>query len=223
MTRIAHSIALSVVCIASVSASGQLVTRLSVPGIQPLTSESLIEALDAGEKSGPIANDPMRSRLAEMDRKRVDGSMTASDAARFAVLMEKWPFEFQIITPYSQATTLAAEAKRRFLPRPSVTVDELNVYHQVRIHVSPAGDFTLATSIENVVLKRGSDVVQPVKRAVKPVELRNAVGGVRTVTEGDFTFPIPAFDGSASIVIVFVSPDRNKEWTMTTPELNALK
>ena len=77
--------------------------------------------------------------------------------------------------------------------------------------------------IENVVVKRGVEVVRPLNTTVKPVEIRNGLGASRMVAEGDFTFPFSAFDPSSEITLVLVGKVGNVEWRVTREELSRMK
>jgi hypothetical protein len=193
---------------------------LTPPGIQPLTAESLQQALMEGETAGPRLMVPVTMRAE--DYKRKQNTITPADAVLFAALMEPMPFGFWIVTPYSSATILSETAKRSFQPRPVLSLVELNS-RQVVVHVGAAGRFADALSIQHVVLKRGSQVVRPINEDIKPVQIQNGLGAARTVSEGDFTFPFPAFDPSMPVTIVMVGPTQNFEWTITIEELARMK
>jgi hypothetical protein len=223
-----HLAILVVVAIASMTAHTataqaipQMKTTLDLPGIQPLNAGTLEKALAAGEHSGDAINDPMSMRSADCTKKTRDRSITVTDAALCADLMTDSPFAFFIQSPYTLATALASNAKRKFASRPQVTLDDLNG-RQVVVHVGVA-DFVAKDVIENVVVKRGVGVLQPLKATVTPVEIRNGLGASRTVAEGDFTFTFAAFDPSSGITLVLVGKLGNVEWKITSEELLRMK
>lgn len=194
---------------------------LSVPGIQPLDADTLRQALNYGETKGPLQNHPWLMRANEYKTMN-PATMTVEDAGRFAKLMDPMPFNFFISSPYSYATLMGADAKRRYDAPPSLIPEQLNA-RQVIVHVGPSDGFSEADAVENVVIKRGRGVIQPVEKRVSPLEIRNRLGGSRTVSEGDFSFPFSAFDPSAPITLVVIGTRGNVEWPMTPTELARLK
>jgi hypothetical protein len=195
--------------------------ELAPSGMQPLTAESLRSALIEGEKNGARMNDSMGALMEKMAAR---GDVTsADDLPRAASLMTSPPqYSFVLWSPYSAATLLSAEAKRRFEPRQTPSFDDLN-RQQIVVAVVPSSNFLKAGSIENVVIKRGSTVLRPIKSEVVPVEIRNGLGARRTVSKGDFTFPFSAFDPSASTTVVLIGDAGNFEWTITREELARMK
>jgi hypothetical protein len=167
--------------------------------MRPLTAESLQRALAEGEEQRVNVN----SRR-----------MLAGD--------DDFPASLSLWTPYSEATMRAAAARRRFEPRPTMSLDELN-RHQIEVVVRPFADFTKAVAIDNVMIKRGSAVVRALKADVKPVEIRNGLGARRMVSEGTFTFPFSAFDPSEPITLVLIGRARNYEWFVPRDELARMK
>ncbi len=201
----------------------QLKTTLDLtpPGIQPLTAESLQRALAEGERNGPHLNDSLGWLLDKMASR---GDVTSTDdLPRAALLMSTSPpFTFVLWSPYTEATSRAATAKRQFQPRPTLSMDDLN-RQQVVVTVVPSSNFLKAAAIENVVIKRGTDVLRAIKADVKPVEIGNLAGAKRTVSEGHFTFPFSAFDASGPITIVLIGNSGNFEWIVTREELARMK
>jgi len=94
---------------------------------------------------------------------------------------------------------------------------------QIVLHIGPSASFADADAIENVVLKRGADIVRPINRQVTPVDIRNAFSATRTVSEGDFTFPFSAFDPPTGVTIVMIGRTGNFEWALATAELARMK
>jgi len=200
----------------------QLITRLDLTpsGMQPLTAESLQNALVEGEQTGAHMNDSMGMLIRKMN---AGGDPTsADDLPRAASLMTPIRFSFVLWSPYSEASMLSATAKRRFELRPTPSLEDLN-RRQIVVEVTPSADFTKAAAIENVVIRRGSAILRPINADVRPVEIRNALGARRMVSEGSFTFPFAAFDPSAPITVVLIGEAGNFEWTVTREELARMK
>jgi uncharacterized coiled-coil protein SlyX len=149
-----YIVSLSFVVLLTVSAPAQqLITTLDMtpPGMQPLTVEALQSALVEGERSGARINDSMGKLLEKMASRR--DVTSADDLPRAALLMGDVHFSFVFWSPYSEATLQSATAKRRFEPRPTPSLDDLNG-RQIMVTVVPSADFTKAAAIENVVIKR---------------------------------------------------------------------
>ncbi len=196
----------------------------TIPGIQPLTPESLQQALkdgdeDSMERALHDANDPMLQMLGtQADRAKV---FDFSPLPIFANIMKE-RFYFIIKSPYQTAKSLSRTARLKFEPRPTVSVADLNS-RQVVIHVYPSDNFAKADAIQNVVIKRGSEVLRPIKAVVTPTEIKNLTGATRIVAEGDFTFPFGAFDPSTAITIALIGKDGTHEWPLTRIDLARMK
>jgi hypothetical protein len=221
MTQV-FSVTLALLLMSSSAPAQQLKSTLDLapPGMQPLTAESLQSALVEGETNGARRNDSM-GRLMEKMAARGDVTSTA-DLPRAALLMTEPAFSFVLWSPYSEATLLSATAKRRFEGRPTPSTNDLN-RQQIVVTVRPSANFTTAAAIENVVIKRGSAVLRPIKADVTPIEIVNGLGVRRTVSEGHFTFPFLAFDPAAPITVVLIGEGRNFEWVITREELALMK
>jgi hypothetical protein len=206
----------------SAPAAQQLITTLdkTPSGMQPLTAQTLQNALLEGEKNGARMNDSMGRLLEKMASR--GGVTSTDDLPRAALLMTDLQFLFVLWSPYSEATLLSATAKRRFELRPTPALEDLN-RQQIVVTVVPSASFTKAAAIESVVIKRGSDVLHPIKAEVKPVEIQNGLGARRTVSEGNFTFPFSAFDPSAPITVVLLGEGGSFEWVITREELARMK
>lgn len=184
-------------------------------GIEPLTTESLEIAVKATNGELAVSASPIGVKM---------DTLSHSDRAsvgELQKLIKDAPFSVLISTPYSRAGFVAAEARRKFQPPPTIRIDELNA-EGLTIEVSPGG-FTSADAIENVVLKRGDAIMRPLASNVVPVTIENAMGAKKDVSRGSFRFPINAFAPTSPVTIILVGRSRNFEIPLTVVELSKLR
>jgi hypothetical protein len=95
----------------------------------------------------------------------------------------------------------------------------------VDIVVTPGPSFLTADAIQDVVLKRGDQIIRPLARNVAPTTVQNAMGASRTLAEGRFTFDMAAFSTSTPgpVTIVLIGQRGNFEWDMYSNELDSLR
>ena len=92
-----------------------------------------------------------------------------------------------------------------------------------RIYVSPAGDFDRADSIHRVVIRRGTETIQPITTTIAPVVLTSRGNLKKQVSKGFFAFPINAFAPSADISIVLTGSLGESVCTLDRHTLAALR
>lgn len=80
-----------------------------------------------------------------------------------------------------------------------------------------------ATSVENVIIKRGDDVILPSAKRLMPHRYRNAFNASATATDGRFTFPMRSFAADQAITIVIIGTGRNLEIELTPNLLRGLR
>lgn len=180
-------------------------------GIRPLTEATLAEAVTLGTDKGIEGVVQISSPAIIFLRLH-----TMLDFGRSAPLMDqytKWtsmPYVVDFRTPFVSAAAAAAEAQRKFQPQPTLRLADLNTAGVV-VSVSPGGDFSSAESIENVVFRRGTQVIKPTAAKVSPKTIRNRLGASRDLTEGNFTFDFSTFEPTAPVTMVLVGPTSNIE------------
>jgi hypothetical protein len=208
-------------------------------GIQPLTQETAQAAANEGatQASPSPLNDPKEIRLRARLAINVTGqpvpcphlpcpvsyptqreALAASDAIGRQI--ESMPFGFQILTPYTIVVALARDAARTFTTPTFPSIPALNA-GLVQIVVSP-GSGMMDDIIQNVVIKRGGQVIKPLKAVVVPVVLTNAFGAKWESARGTFTFEFATFAPDQAITIVLIGRG-DHAWTMPPEELSQLK
>lgn len=192
-------------------------------GIQPLTPDNFsaakAEAVRPGRvlvlpdgrrvtpTPGPL-NSPLRIRLARNDRQ-----------SRYQV--EGMPFGFLIVSPYVAVVDITREAVRRSRQPEYPSIEQLNAA-LVSIIVTPDTDMR-SDVIENAVIRRGDQVIKPLKAVVMPEVLTNGFGARKESASGRFTFDFASFAPDQGITIVLIGRAGNHEWTMPPEELSQLK
>lgn len=149
-------------------------------------------------------------------------SPSGDEGLQIIAAHKRAPFRFYLHTPFSRAVGAYQEAARKFQPTPTLTPDELNA-GLVVVSVEPSDDLSRADSIENVVVKRGSDIIRPAKSDVTPATFKNRLGAEFRFNTGRFTFPIETFDPAVPTTIVMVGTGGNFEWTVQPHVLNQLR
>lgn len=142
-------------------------------------------------------------------------------------------FSLVIETPLCGLAIRAFEAKRKYDPPPGVADIPPPEDQVVTVSVDPSSfigaGFAIAghsakyfASVEKVVLKRGAEIIQPVKSDSRDVAFSNAYGKTVVYKGGRFSFPLSAFDpakGGTLIVVVLDSGVQGDEVTKwLTPE-----
>ncbi len=184
------------------------------PGIRLLTQELLLEAITATEEHAVTASSLFLVQLEEASR---------SDAFSTTVaLWEKAPFDVSISSPWVRAASAAAEARRKYQPEPKLSLDDLN-QQGLLIVVRPGKSLTTADAIENVVIKRGDEIIRPIEATMAPETTVNALGAKLEVSRGTFRFAMEALAPSSAVTIVCVGAKGNYEITLTAMQLSRLR
>jgi hypothetical protein len=193
--------------------SSKIVDRSRVlgAGIVLLTADLLKAALTATETELATASSPELAKLA-----------AATAYGIYSYLPKDPPFSVTISTPWTRAAIAALEAKRKYEPAPSLSIDALNRLG-LSINVSPGSSLTTADAIENVVIKRGEIIIRPIDRSVKPHTIQNAMGAKRELSSGSFTFEMDALQPTTDLTIVLIGKRGNYEITLIPAELSYLR
>lgn len=203
MKRVTSTLGFVVVSIAVLTAQA--------PGVKPLTLEGFLLAQKATDIKDTF-NAP--TILGMMARARTD--------PRILQVVDKAPYNFIIVSPYTRAATIAVEAKRKFTEATYPTLDLLNS-DLVQVVVSPGSSMLTVDAIENMVIRRGDAVIRPSKSKIDPTTVRNGIGVTKASAEGVFTFDYAVFEPSSPITLVLIGKAGNFEWLMTPDELRQLK
>lgn len=191
-------------------------------GLKPLTADSFAAAKEAASAKEPPMNSPTVLRLrSSLFKGRPTPAMLA-ESKRMLAHLEASPYSFQVMSPYMRVVAIARESARKFEDPHFPALAVLNA-EKIDFIVGPTSTMRLIDTIENVVIKRGEEVVRPIKTVVKPTVVQNAMGAKKETAEGHFTFDYAAFDPSTSITIVMIGKGGNYEWQMTPEELRQLK
>jgi hypothetical protein len=196
-------------------------TPLPTPGqlqkVKPLTPELVQQAVQKGQRATKVSD-----LCQSFDGIR--GAWVGGGGRGFFV---------SIITPYCGIAVRAFDAKRKYenfvadkveVPpeeqqfiivraTPSTTVkDPLGI---------PRRSLSLA-SVSKVVLKRGNEIIQPVKSEFEDVTFSNAYGKTEVFKGGSFSFPLNAFGSGKEAVTIVIIPDTgetgHEATKMLTPE-----
>jgi hypothetical protein len=192
-------------------------------GIQPLTATTLAEAITLGSQKS--ADDLVALASPALAFLKLHTMLEVGRSTALTDQYMKWtsmPYTVTFHTPFVAAASAVSEAQRKFLPAPALDLTALNG-QDVVVSVTPGGDFTTATAIENVVIKRGAEVIRPTVSKVTPTTIRNRMGASREVTEGQFTFKIPIFAPTGPILLILVGPASNIEIEIGPEVLKALR
>jgi hypothetical protein len=194
----------------------------SAQGIQPLTPETLREALErtVSPAAATALNDPVVRKQVAMDSPT--HVMKRTERADFVAATRNPPFQFTVVSPYSAALVAAAEARRKFEETPKIDVGTANDA-LVAIAVQPGKNITTADAIESVAIKRAGQTIRAVRQSVRPVTVRTVAGLTRDLSEGRFVFDFATFAPTEEIEIVLVGKTRNFSWTISTEELAAMR
>jgi hypothetical protein len=133
--------------------------------------------------------------------------------------MKDAPFFVNISTPFTRVAVIAVEARRTFTAPVYPSLDTLNA-GRVQVQVSPGSSMTTVDAIQNVVIKRRGQIIQPIQATVSPTVVQNSFGAKRTSAEGVFVFDFETFDPSKGpITLVMIGAGGNFEWEMTPDDL----
>lgn len=180
-------------------------------GVALLTPDALKSALSATETELATASSPELAKIA-----------AANAQGRYTYLPKDPPFNVTILTPWARAAMTALEAKRKYEPAPQLSADALNRLG-LSIEVFPGSSMTTADAIENVVIKRGENIIRPIERKVEPRTIQNALGAKRELSMGTFRFEMDALAPTADVTIVLIGSRGNYEITLTPAELSHLR
>lgn len=183
-------------------------------GVRPLSDTSLSDVAAAAEGGKDPVYSPMLIAMESIG--------AGADPMPVINAYKRAPFHFYIETPYTRAVATLMQAKRKFEQTPTLDVAALNK-DQVVLRVTPSDTINMADAIENVVIKRGAEVIRPLAKDVHPVTLQNRMGATFQLAEGTFTFPLETFDPTVPITFVLIGAKGNFEWTMEPAHLKALR
>ena len=224
-------------------AAPPLITRLpdstisGLIGIQPLNSATLEEAIRLGseKETGDVIS---RGLLVvaydrafpgglprtpdEMQRVQDRAGVGKVPPEFLAVWLGNIPFTVFMESPFVRAASQVSEARRKYQPQPVLNVGVLNA-SKVTVVVTPGRDFRNADAIENVVIKRGTDILRPTATTVTPTVVSNAMGASRELTQGRFTFDFATFATDAPITIVLIGRTANTEIPVPVDVLKQLR
>ena len=191
------------VCLLVVSLCRALSLHAETPGnpggIQRLTEEAHEEAIQCGQSGADCAIQPYRLCPSQ------DPGHTA------------W-----IATPFSRVASSVFEFLQRHERVRPMSPGVANGWG-VGIYVSPAGDFDRADSIHRVVIRRGTETIQPITTTIAPVVLTSRGNLKKQVSKGFFAFPMNAFAPSADISIVLTGSLGESVCTLDRRTLAALR
>lgn len=135
---------------------------------------------------------------------------------------QAFPFIIDFESPYLRAFRLATEARRRFQPLPPLELEWLNA-GGLQLIVSPRS-IDVFEEIEDLVLKRGNEIIRPTSAAVLPHVMQSGDGRRRESQRGTFVFPIDTFaPDRGAITIVCVAKTNNFEWVLTPEAMAQMK
>jgi hypothetical protein len=186
--------------------------------VKPLTTDLVQRAVQKGR----------RAKKASELCQNFDGigpPLSAGPARGFAV---------SIVTPYCGVAIRAFDAKRKY---EDFAADKVNVppedqqFVVVRATASSYLGIAFAiagtsaryfSSVAKVVLKRGNEIIQPVKSEPEDVTFSNAYGKTEIYKGGSFSFPLSAFGSGREAVIIIIIPETDRTGDearkMLTPE-----
>ena len=207
-----------IVAILSLSTMGIAPAAAQAVGIRPLTQDTLEEA-----KRIETVNELTRlaSLLVVVLRTRSQGRSFA-DADAVLALAKDPPFSVLIQSPFIRVAAESLEARRKFVEPTFESLEAING-RLVEIEVSPGPSMATADAVENVVIKRGAQVLRPIKANIQPTTVQNRLGMNRELSAGTFTFDYAAFDPTTTITLVVVGRAGNFELELRPEELSSLR
>ncbi len=194
-------------------------------GIQPLTQGTFEAARAAAASLDTGLNSPVMIRLRSAAFPPGTAPTREELQVRQEIIRETTvdrPFSFHIMTPYTVVVDIVKSAARKFTDPQFPSLKQLNA-GLVNIVVGPGDSMTTVDVIENVVIKRGGQVLNPLKATVTPTVVQNALGVEKESAEGVFQFDYSTFVPDTAITIVMVGRAGNFEWTMPPEELSRLR
>ena len=171
-TRIIVSIAVAATLVAGIGAQQ--------PPLK-LTSESLTRAIAEGESQQPRGLPVVAARI----ERWVSGTVAPQTLGKMTAEYALMPYDIYLLTPFVRAASTAADAKRRSIATPAMTPDSVNA-DGVVVSIVP-GPGANARSIASVTLKRGEEVIRPIKSAVQPPAADGRVSGAFYFRLEDFS------------------------------------
>lgn len=209
----------------AVTASGQGVEPLTVETGNFAASELGYQALEHTSFNSPYLR--WLTRCAAGDGGRIEFVTEPIVVDGVSCRMNKdglqqQPFQVRLSTPYSLVALTYHEARRKYETPVFTPLDVVNAT-QVEVMVTPGAQMGTLDTIEAVVIKRGGQILRPLKSSVTPVALSNRMGAKVESAEGVFTFPFGAFAPDQPIILVLIGKRATVEWTMMPRDLWALK
>jgi hypothetical protein len=199
------------------SKAGATAASESQRGILPLDSASFEEAKKGARPDA--TNDPIM--LVFLSRSK---AQTKPDV-EFSALLSRGadaPFTLVVASPFVRVITIVEESKRKFLEPKFPSLDELNA-DKVQIIVTPGGSMLTVDTIENVIIKRGDEIIRPLRAVIEPTVVQNNAGAKKDSAGGLFTFDYSAFEPTMPITLVLIGKRANFEWTLRTDEVAQLR
>lgn len=161
-------------------------------GVEPLTRESAAEAVKVGESVKSVSKAAFQ---------------TYAHTSEMSFTTRPYNFYCVILTPFSEVAVNAYHAKRKYetydLAKLVIPPADQQV---VKVMVSPSTEGTIElTSAARVVIRRGKEIVKPLKEETHEVKFSNKLGATETHKGITATFPLSEFTpdkGPFKIVIV---------------------
>jgi hypothetical protein len=199
----------------SSSKAGATTPSESRHGIMPLDAATFEEA----KKGAPYAtNSP--TALAFASRSKENRSV--SELSALVSRTKDAPFSFTVMSPFMSVIAIVENAKRKYTDPQFPSLDRLNA-DKVQIMVFPGGSILTVDTIENVIIKRGDQIIRPLKAAVTPTVVQNNAGAQKDSANGVFTFDYATFEPDSAITFVLIGKSRNFEWTLEPNEVAQLR
>jgi hypothetical protein len=206
------------------SLSSAIFAQQGVTGIRALTEATLAEAVrlastDAGANQVVAFGLPVAAFTNAHGMDAIVGDRALN--RRFDAIIDG-PYRINIVSPFIAAAMRVAEAKRKYEDPPHLSIASLNA-EKVIVNVRPGRNFTNFGVIEAMVIKRGGQIVRPLKSNVTPTVVQNRMGASAAAADGEFTFDFSTFDPSDGVVLVLIGKSGNFEWEMSAKELAQLR
>jgi hypothetical protein len=189
-------------------------------GIRPLTTDTFEEAQKVPDIN---ALTRIASPLIVMLESRLNGSnRDETETNRLMRLGTDSPFHVTVNSPFVRVATIAIEARRKYAA-PTFAPLETENAKLVELEVTPGSSLTTADAIENVIIKRGAEIVRPVKTDVHPKTFETRMGVKKELSEGTFTFDFAAFEPTSAITLIMIGAAGNFELDLRPEELAKLR
>jgi len=169
--------------IVSIAAAAALVAAVHAQEAPPLklTPETLAQAIADGESQQPRGLPVVAARI----ERWLSGTVAPQTLGKMTAEYALMPYDVYLLTPFVRAASTAADAKRRAIAMPAMTPDGVNA-DGVVVSIVP-GPGANARSIASVTLKRGEEVIRPIKSAVQPPAADGRVSGAFYFRLEDFS------------------------------------